>query len=134
MRLPWLHDDRNRPTGEVRQVQLQVLSVPEVAISGNSGSATWSMVLRWSASSWTNCVGWPSTLSSVWALDGEAQQTYETTLKLLIARRAHASAELERIAGRLGFLLEHAEARLVTRQECAARRAGSPASQEVDAG
>jgi transcriptional regulator with XRE-family HTH domain len=57
------------------------------------------------------------------ALAGEAQQAYEATLKPLIARRAQASAELERIAGRLSALLELAEDRLVTKQEYAARRA-----------
>jgi hypothetical protein len=44
-------------------------------------------------------------------LAGEAQQTYEAILKPLIARRAQGSAELERIAGRLGSLLELAERR-----------------------
>jgi site-specific DNA recombinase len=57
------------------------------------------------------------------ALAGEAQQTCEEALAPLLARRARTSAELERIAGRLGSLLELAEDRLVTRQEYAARRA-----------
>jgi Recombinase zinc beta ribbon domain len=57
------------------------------------------------------------------ALAGKAQQAYAASLKPLIARRAQASAELERIAGRLGSLLELAEDRLVTKQEYAARRA-----------
>jgi hypothetical protein len=58
------------------------------------------------------------------ALAGDAQHTYQATVKRLIARRAEASAELKRIAGRLGSLLELAEDRLVTKQEYAARRSG----------
>jgi hypothetical protein len=43
-------------------------------------------------------------------------------LQPLSARRALAFAELERVAGRLGSLLELAEDRLVTKQEYGARR------------
>jgi site-specific DNA recombinase len=52
------------------------------------------------------------------ALAGEAQQTYQAALQPLSARCVEVCAELERITGRLGSLLELAEDRLVTKQEC----------------
>jgi hypothetical protein len=57
------------------------------------------------------------------ALAGEAQQTYDAAMHVLSARRVEVCAELERITDRLGSLLELAEDRLVTKQECGARRA-----------
>lgn len=44
-------------------------------------------------------------------------------MQALSARHGEASAQLERIEGRLGSLLELAEDRLVTEQEYRARRA-----------